>query len=111
MEQAEVTTVLNDRLDGSKPFQVDDLNSTQQKTDPLLQPVRLLLQAAVDGQLLKQLEPHERRGQQTPGGVSSTPREEKLPYFGPLVMNVHGSQHDVSRRVHSRLVGKHNSVS
>lgn len=60
VEQAEVTAVLNDRLHQSKAFQVYDLDSTQQKTDPLLQPVRLLLQAAVDGQLLKQLK-HETR--------------------------------------------------
>lgn len=59
VEHAEFTAVLNDRLDRSKPFQVFDLDPTQQKANPLLQPVGLLLQAAIDGQLLKQLEPHK----------------------------------------------------
>lgn len=35
----------------------------------------------------------------------------QLHYLGPLMMNVHGSQHDVSRGVHPWLVSKHNSVS
>lgn len=111
MEQAEVAAVLSDGLDWSKPFQVYHLNASQQKTDPLLQPVCLLLQAAIDGQLLKQLQPDERGGQKTPSSLRVPPQGETLQYFGPLVMDVHGSQHDVSRGVHSRLVSKHNSVS
>lgn len=59
VEQAEVTTVLKDWLDGSKAFQVYDLKSTQQETDAVLQAVCLLLQAAIEGQLLKQLKPHQ----------------------------------------------------
>lgn len=43
VEHAEVTAVLNDRLDWSKAFQVFDLDPTQQKANPLLQPVGLLL--------------------------------------------------------------------
>lgn len=111
VERAEVTTVLNDRLDRSKPVQVFDLDSTQQKADPLLQPVCLLLQAAIDGQLLKHLKPHENPGQTTPSSISTDSQGEKLQYFGPLMMNVRGSQHDMSRSVHSRLVRKHNGVS
>lgn len=79
VEQAEVTAVLKDGLDGSKPVQVHELNSTQQQADSLLQPVRLLLQAAIDGQLLKQLKPHEkarsgkaqRRQRHTTGGQAT----------------------------------------
>lgn len=108
VEQAEVTAVLNDRLHRSKPFQVYDLNSTQQQTDPLLQPVGLLLQAAVDGQLLEQLQTHQRPGQKQP---EQPEQQEKLQHLGPLVVNVHGPQQDVARSVHPRLVGEHNSVS
>lgn len=75
VEGAEVTTVLNDRLDRSKPVQVFDLDSTQQKANPLLQPVCLLLQAAIDGQLLEQLKPHENPGQTTASSISTTHRE------------------------------------
>lgn len=56
VENAEGVVVLGNELDWSKPLQVDHLSPTQQKADPLLQPVGLLLQVAIAGQLLKQLD-------------------------------------------------------
>lgn len=68
VERIEGAVVLCDGLDGSQPLHMDHLSSTQEKTDPLLQPVCLLLQAAIAGHLLKQLDTHRtRRGQKTEG--------------------------------------------
>lgn len=66
VEDAEGAVVFADGLYWSKLLQVDHLSPTQQKADPLLQPVCLLLQAAIAGQLLKQLDTHRQRtGQKT----------------------------------------------
>lgn len=113
MEGAEGAVVLGDGLDRSQPLQVDHLSSTQEEADPLLQPVRLLLQAAVAGQLLKQLGTQAEEGSGDKQGHREhvTAGALQLHYFGPLVMDVHGSQHDVSGGIHPRLVSKHNSVS
>lgn len=101
VEHAEVAAVLNDGLDRSKPLQVFDLDPTQLEADPLLQPVGLLLQAAIDGQLLKQLEPQENGGQRRLSSRRIISQGEELQYFGPLLMNIHGSQQDMSRSIHS----------
>lgn len=66
VESAEGAVVLSDGLDWSHPLHMDHLSPTQEEADPLLQPVCLLLQAAIAGQLLKQLETHrQKRGQKT----------------------------------------------
>lgn len=103
VEDAEGVVVFSDGLDRSKPLQVGHLNPAQQKADPLLQPIRLLLQSAIAGQLLKQLEAHRQRtGQENreEHGEHLAAGAVQLHYFGPLMMNVHRSQHDVSRGVH-----------
>lgn len=101
MKGAEGAVVLGDGLNWSQPLHVDHLSATQEEADPLLQPVCLLLQAAIAGQLLKQLE--------IQGGVRKqreTHREHvtagalQQHYSGPLMMNIHGSQHYVSRGIH-----------
>lgn len=56
VEGAEPAVVLSHRLDQSQTLHVGHLNSTQEKADSLLQPVCLLLKAAIAGYLLKQLE-------------------------------------------------------
>lgn len=113
MEGAEGAVELCNGLDRSQPLHVDHLSSAQEEADPLLQPVRLLLQAAIAGQLLKQLETYrQKRGQETEGHREHvTAGALQLHYFSPLMMNIHGSQHDMSRGVHPGLVSKHNSVS
>lgn len=66
VEGAQGAVVLSDGPDWSQPLHMDYMSSTQEKADPLLQPVCLLLQAAIAGQLLKQLEVHrQRRAQKT----------------------------------------------
>lgn len=52
MEGAKGAVVLGDGRDRSEPLQVDQPSSAQQDADPLLQPLRLLLQSEVAGQLL-----------------------------------------------------------
>lgn len=109
VEHAEVTAVLDDGLDRAEALQVHGLNPPQQQADPLLQPVRLLLQAAVDRELLEELKPQKKPSEKaasTRGGAGGG-----VQYFGPLVMDVHGPQHHVSTRIHPRLVGKHKRVS
>lgn len=56
VEGAKGAVVLGNRLNWSQPLHVDHLSSTQQEADPLLQPLCLLLQAAIARELLKQLE-------------------------------------------------------
>lgn len=82
VEGAEGAVVLGDGLDRPQPLHVDHLSPAQEKADPLLQPVRLLLQAAIAGQLLEQLETHTGRGrlrehkeetQRTLGGRRTAP--------------------------------------
>lgn len=70
VEGVEGAVMFSDGLDWSQPLHVDYLSPTKEEADPLLQPLCLLLQATIAGKLLKQ--------------------------FGPLMMNIHGSQHDVS---------------
>lgn len=60
VEDAEGAVVFGDGLDWSQPLHVDHLSPTQEEADPLLQPVCLLLQAAIAGQLLKQLRDTQR---------------------------------------------------
>lgn len=62
MEGAEGAVVLSNGLNWSQPLHVDHLSATQEETDPLLQPLSLLLQAAVAGQLLKQLDTQAEEG-------------------------------------------------
>lgn len=101
VEGAEAAVVLADGLDRSQPLHVDHLSAPQEKADPLLEPVRLLLQAAIAGQLLKQLGRHRQRTGQKNRGEKAEKTWRLWPhYFGPLVMDVHGPQHDVSRGVH-----------
>lgn len=59
VEGVQCAVVLGDELDQSQPLHVDHLSSSQKVTDSFLQPVRLLLEAAVARQLLKQLEIQE----------------------------------------------------
>lgn len=58
-------------LNWSQSVHVHHLGSTQEEADPLLQPVCLLLQAAIAGQLLEKLEAHS-RGQETKGSTETT---------------------------------------
>lgn len=62
VEGAERAEVLGDGLDQTQPLHVDHLSSSQEEADPFFQPVRLLLEAAVARQLLKQLETQEEDG-------------------------------------------------
>lgn len=101
VENAEGVVVLSNGLDWSKPLQVDHLSPAQQKADPLLQPAGLLLQAAIAGQLLEQLDMAEGRSQhEGKHRVPATARAPLLRYLGPLMMNIHGAQHDLSRSIH-----------
>lgn len=61
MKSVEGAVVLGNGLNWSQPLHVDHLSAAQQEADPVFQPVCLLLQAAIDGELLKQLET-ERQG-------------------------------------------------
>lgn len=111
VEGVQCAVVLGDELDQSQPLHVDHLSSSQKVTDSFLQPVRLLLEAAVARQLLKQLEIQEEDKSETRLKEIWSRRQQRLRYFGPLVMNIHIAQQYMSRGVHSRLVSKHNSVS
>lgn len=61
MEEAQGAVVLCDGLNWSQYLLVDHLSPTQQEADPLLQPVGLLLQAAIAGQLLEELQRRRKR--------------------------------------------------
>lgn len=108
VEGVEGAVVLSDGLDRTQPLDVDDLGATQEKADPLLQPLCLLLQATIAGQPFKQLANREAREalqivkgdiRVTCGGGGgnrgSTGGFQPL-YFCPLMMNIHCSQHDMS---------------
>lgn len=84
VENAEGAVVLSNGLDWSKPLQVDHLSPAQQKADPLLQPAGLLLQVAIAGQLLKQLDAHGQgrvtKQRQTQSTCDSTSTAAALPW-------------------------------
>lgn len=73
VEGAEGAVVLGQGLHRSQPLHVHHLGPPQEEADPLLQPVRLLLQPVVAGQLLQnlkhtagqKLEPQRRRDSRT----------------------------------------------
>lgn len=75
VEGAEGAVVFGEGLYRSQPLHVDHLSPTQEVADPLFQPVRLLLQATVARQLLKQLEITDSRGGE--GSTRSTWQTEQ----------------------------------